>query len=38
MARWLELRLPDRGHGVPKRVWSIALALVGVLLLLYRAG
>jgi putative copper resistance protein D len=37
-ARWLELRLPDRGHGVPERVWSIALALVGVLLLLYREG
>ncbi len=35
-ARWLELRLPDRGEGVPERVWSIALALVGVLLLMYR--
>ena len=37
-ARWLELRLPDRGQGVPERVWSIALILVGVLLLLYREG
>ena len=37
-ARWLELRLPDRGHGVPERVWAIALVLVGVLLLMYREG
>ena len=37
-ARWLELRLPDRGEGVPERVWAIALVLVGVLLLLYREG
>jgi len=37
-ARWLELRLPDRGTGVPERVWSLALVAVGVLLLLYREG
>jgi putative copper resistance protein D len=37
-ARWLELRLPDRGEGVPERVWAIALVLVGVLLLMYREG
>jgi len=35
-ARWLELRLPDRGAGIPERVWSLALGAVGVLLLLYR--
>lgn len=37
-ARWLELRLPDHGGGIPERVWSLALAAVGVLLLLYREG
>lgn len=37
-ARWLELRLPDGGAGVPERVWSLALVAVGVVLLLYREG
>lgn len=35
-ARWLELRLVPRGDRVPGRLWSSALALFGVLLLLYR--
>jgi putative copper resistance protein D len=37
-ARWLELRLPDRGARLPERVWSVALVLVGILLLMYREG
>ena len=34
--RWLELRLPPGETKLPGRVWSIGLAMVGVLLLLYR--
>jgi putative copper resistance protein D len=34
--RWLELRLPPGETTLPGRVWSIGLAMVGVLLLLYR--
>jgi len=34
--RWLELRLPPGETALPGRVWSIGLAMVGVLLLLYR--
>jgi putative copper resistance protein D len=37
-ARWLEVRLPDAGGGVPERVWSLALVVVGILLLMYREG
>jgi len=37
-ARWLELRLPAGSGDVPERVWSLAVAAVGVLLLLYREG
>jgi putative copper resistance protein D len=34
--RWLELRLPPEETALPGRVWSVGLAMVGVLLLLYR--
>ena len=34
--RWLELRLPPGDTKLPGRVWSVGLAMVGVLLLLYR--
>jgi putative copper resistance protein D len=34
--RWLELRLPLEERRLPGRVWSVGLALVGVMLLLYR--
>jgi copper resistance protein D len=34
--RWLELRLPAPERGLPARAWSWALALVGVVLLIYR--
>jgi len=34
--RWLELRLPPDERQLPGRVWSVCLALVGVMLLLYR--
>ena len=34
--RWLELRLPPGESALPGRVWSVGLAMVGVLLLLYR--
>jgi putative copper resistance protein D len=34
--RWLELRLPPGETTVPGRIWSVGLAMVGVLLLLYR--
>jgi len=34
--RWLELRLPAPEHQLPGRLWAVGLALVGVLLLLYR--
>jgi putative copper resistance protein D len=37
-ARWLELRLPRSLAAMPERVWSVALLLVGVLLLMYREG
>jgi copper resistance protein D len=35
-SRWLELRLPPPADRRPGRVWAPALALVGLLLLLYR--
>jgi copper resistance protein D len=35
-ARWLELRLPDPERRMPGRVWGPALAMFGVLLVLYR--
>jgi len=34
--RWLELRLPPSERALPGKVWSVGLALVGVMLLLYR--
>jgi copper resistance protein D len=34
--RWLELRLPPGESPLPGRVWSIGLALVGVMLIFYR--
>lgn len=34
--RWLELRLPPGESALPGRIWSVGLAMVGVLLLLYR--
>jgi putative copper resistance protein D len=34
--RWLELRLPPGDTALPGRIWSVGLAMVGVLLLLYR--
>lgn len=35
-SRWLELRLPPPDNLVPGRLWTLGLALVGTLLLLYR--
>ena len=35
-ARWLELRLATPDDRVPSRVWASALAVFGILLLLYR--
>ena len=35
-ARWLELRLPDPERRMAGRVWGPALAMFGVLLVLYR--
>jgi putative copper resistance protein D len=35
-ARWLELRLPPAARGLPGRIWAPALALFGLLLVLYR--
>ena len=35
-ARWLELRLPAPESRIPGRVWGPALAMFGVLLILYR--
>jgi copper resistance protein D len=35
-ARWLELRLAPPDGRIPSRVWASALALFGVLLLIYR--
>jgi len=37
-ARWLELRLPSPDNRALGCVWSLALVLIGVLLLLYRAS
>jgi putative copper resistance protein D len=34
--RWLELRLPTGEDSVPGRVWAVAMAAIGALLLLYR--
>jgi putative copper resistance protein D len=36
--RWLELRLPSQDQRVPGWVWSLAFALIGLLLLFYREG
>lgn len=36
--RWLELRLPPPDNRAPGRLWAPGLALVGILLLLYREG
>ena len=35
-ARWLELRLPTARQRVPGSVWAVGLALIGVLLIIYR--
>jgi putative copper resistance protein D len=35
-ARWLELRLDERGSRIAAWVWPVAFVLVGVILLLYR--
>jgi len=35
-ARWLELRLPDRGGRIAGWVWPLCFVLVGVILLWYR--
>ncbi len=35
-ARWLELRLPAAQQRLPGRLWTVGVAVVGVLLLLYR--
>jgi putative copper resistance protein D len=37
-ARWLELRLMTPDDRIPSRVWASALAVFGVVLLLYREG
>jgi hypothetical protein len=37
-SRWLELRLPAAQSGGPGRLWGPALALFGLLLILYREG
>ncbi len=34
--RWLELRLPPGDDRLPGRIWSVAFALIGALLLIYR--
>ena len=34
--RWLELRLPDARRRVPGSIWAVGLALIGVLLIIYR--
>lgn len=36
--RWLELRLPPPHNRMPGRLWVLGLAMVGILLLLYREG
>ncbi len=35
-ARWLELRLPPPRQRVPGSIWAVGLALIGVLLIIYR--
>ena len=35
-SRWLELRLPSAARGLPGRIWAPALAVFGLLLVLYR--
>jgi putative copper resistance protein D len=35
-SRWLELRLPSVARGLPGRIWAPALAVFGLLLVLYR--
>jgi len=35
-ARWLELRLPPPDNRLPARLWPVAFAMIGALLLLYR--
>ena len=35
-ARWLELRAPPPDGRIPSRIWPVAFALIGVLLILYR--
>jgi putative copper resistance protein D len=37
-SRWLELRLPPVESGGPGRIWAPALAVFGLLLVLYREG
>jgi copper resistance protein D len=37
-SRWLELRLPSAEGRIAARVWPPALALIGLLLVLYREG
>ena len=37
-SRWLELRLPPVKSGGPGRIWGPALAVFGLLLVLYREG
>jgi hypothetical protein len=34
--RWLELRLPDGDRELPGWVWSVALLVIGAILLVYR--
>lgn len=36
--RWLELRLPEGDGRLPGWVWTVALTLIGALLLVYREG
>jgi copper resistance protein D len=35
-SRWLELRFPSAARGLPGRIWAPALAVFGLLLVLYR--
>ena len=34
--RWLELRLPEGRRRLPNGIWAVGLALIGVLLIIYR--
>jgi copper resistance protein D len=34
--RWLELRLPPARRQLPRSIWAVGLALIGVLLIFYR--